>query len=107
MPTWLGRVAVDRACRGGLLEGVEQGGERRVRRIQWGQVKPRPTRWQNSRSRGSVARRGTTQLPRELADLPLVAEYYERNAPGGWAALKHHLLGQFGRPAGGHHRRFA
>ena len=47
------------------------------------------------------------QLPREVADLPLVAEYYERNAPVGWAALKHHLLGQFGRPAGGHHRRFA
>ena len=47
------------------------------------------------------------QLSRELADLPSVAEYYERNAPGGWAALKHHLLDQFGRPAGGHHRRFA
>ncbi len=58
---WIGhsrRRADPKLLPAGLLEGVEQVGERRVRRIQWGQVKPRPTRWQNSRSRGSVARRG-------------------------------------------------
>jgi hypothetical protein len=36
--------------------------------------------------------RAEVGIPAELEDLPLVAEYYVQNAPGGYEALKHHVL---------------